>query len=169
MSRAFRPRHTIADVLPVCVSAEDLEKLAASQQEQQQQSPTPAAIKPSASSSGPLSLASPNPERIDGVAHASHVPAPGPGDSEYDPMSIDFSSFDTSPDLDLKPPVVYKNPVHNSSAPAISHSEGVDPQARTMSAPSRRRLIWAPECAVYSTYDSLTYDRRSEPATCNRK
>lgn len=160
-------RAQFADISPVCVSNEDLEKLAANQQ---QQPATPAATEPAApSTSGPLSLAAPSPERIDGVAHASHVPAPRPGDAQYDPMAIDFSSFETSLDLDLKPPVIYKNPVHNSSAPTISRSEGVDPQARTMSVPSRRRLIWAPECAVYSTYDALTYDRRSEPATCNRE
>ncbi len=37
-----------------------------------------------------------------------------------------------------------------------------------MTVPARRRIIWAPECAVYSTYDAGTYDRKSEPATCNR-
>ena len=39
---------------------------------------------------------------------------------------------------------------------------------RSMTVPARKRLNWAPECAVYSTYDAGTYDRRSEPATCNR-
>lgn len=37
-----------------------------------------------------------------------------------------------------------------------------------MTVPNGRRLEWAPECAVYATYDAGTYDRRSEPATCNR-
>lgn len=31
-----------------------------------------------------------------------------------------------------------------------------------------RRILWAPDCAVYTTYDAGTYDRRSEPATCNK-
>ena len=41
-------------------------------------------------------------------------------------------------------------------------------QGRSMTTPASKRLEWAPECAVYSTYDAGTYDRRSEPATCNR-
>jgi hypothetical protein len=149
-------------ILKICQSNEDLEKLASQQQQQKAQSaPTTPPAHPEAHAGGPLDLASPNPERIDGNAHAPHAEEP-----KFD---IDFSSFDTSPDLDLKPPVIYKNPVHNSSAPGISRGEGVEPHARAMSAPSRRRLVWAPECAVYSTYDALTYDRRSEPATCNRE
>ncbi|BEI87716.1 uncharacterized protein CcaverHIS019_0104340 [Cutaneotrichosporon cavernicola] len=151
-------------ILKICVSNEDLEKLASQHQQQQQQkaqsAPTTPPMQPEAHPGRTLDLASPNPERIDGNAHAPHAEDP-----KFD---IDFSSFDTSPDLDLKPPVIYKNPIHNSSVPGISRSDGIDPHARAMSAPSRRRLIWAPECAVYSTYDALTYDRRSEPATCNR-
>ncbi|CAK9779653.1 hypothetical protein CC85DRAFT_19963 [Cutaneotrichosporon oleaginosum] len=151
-------------ILKICVSNEDLEKLASQQQRQTQQkaqsAPTTPPEQPVAHHGGPLDLASPNPERIDGNAHAPPAEEP-----KFD---LDFSSFDTSPDLDLMPPVIYKNPVHSGSAPGISRGEGVEPQARAMSAPSRRRLVWAPECAVYSTYDALTYDRRSEPATCNR-
>jgi hypothetical protein len=136
-------------ILKICQSNEDLEKLASQQQQQKAQSaPTTPPAHPEAHAGGPLDLASPNPERIDGNAHAPHAEEP-----KFD---IDFSSFDTSPDLDLKPPVIYKNPVHNSSAPGISRGEGVEPHARAMSAPSRRRLVWAPECAVYSTYDALT-------------
>jgi hypothetical protein len=41
-------------------------------------------------------------------------------------------------------------------------------QGRSMTTPASKRLEWAPECAVYTTYDAGTYDRRSEPATCNR-
>ncbi|GMK58438.1 hypothetical protein CspeluHIS016_0504700 [Cutaneotrichosporon spelunceum] len=150
-------------ILKVCVSNEDLEKLASQQQQQQpntQSVPTTPPAHRKAQPGRTLDLTSPNPERIDGNAHAPPAEEP-----KFD---IDFSSFDTSLDLGLKPPSIYKNPIHNASVPGISCAEGVDPHTRAMSAPSRRRLIWAPECAVYSTYDALTYDRRSEPATCNR-
>lgn len=121
-----------------------------------------------ASSPGPLSdLPAPNPERIDGIPHAHHVDSPS--EMVYDPLSPTFSPFENNGlDLDLRPPV-YKNPAHNTSAPTLSPAGPVAPtQARAMTAPTRRRLVWAPECAVYSTYDAVTYDRRSEPATCNR-
>lgn len=121
-----------------------------------------------ASTPGPLSdLPAPNPERIDGVAHATHISSPG--EIVYDPLSPSFSPFESNGlDLDLRPPV-YQNAAHNTSAPTLSPAGPVvPPQARAMTAPTRRRLVWAPECAVYSTYDAMTYDRRSEPATCNR-
>lgn len=121
-----------------------------------------------ATAPGPMSdLPAPNPERIDGLAHANHVASPG--EMVYDPLSPTFSPFENNGlDLDLRPPV-YKNPAHNTSAPTLSPAGPAAPtQARAMTAPTRRRLVWAPECAVYSTYDAMTYDRRSEPATCNR-
>jgi hypothetical protein len=109
------------------------------------------------------------PEKIDGAIHASHSNATETldGNKLYDPLSPSFSPFDSSPiELDLKP-TIYQRPAHNTSAPSLSVGGPPVPH-RSMTAPARRRLIWAPECAVYSTYDAGTYDRRSEPATCNR-
>lgn len=63
----------------------------------------------------------------------------------------------------------YQNPTLNTSAPNLHLVTPAKPHTpRSMTVPARRRIIWAPECAVYSTYDAGTYDRRSEPATCNR-
>lgn len=128
------------------------------------------ALAPVARSPGPMSdLPAPNPERIDGVAHAAHIdPSKDAPQSQYDPLSPDFSPFDSAPiELDYRPSAIYSQPAQNTSAPALSLATHQDPP-RSMTAPVRRRLIWAPECAVYSTYDAGTYDRRSEPATCNR-
>ncbi|RXK38141.1 hypothetical protein M231_04602 [Tremella mesenterica] len=65
---------------------------------------------------------------------------------------------------------IYSNVAGNTSAPALNFlpGQGKPITPRSMTAPAKRRLVWAPECAVYSTYDAGTYDRRSEPATCNR-
>ncbi|KAL7423527.1 hypothetical protein Q5752_001107 [Cryptotrichosporon argae] len=87
----------------------------------------------------------------------------------YDPLSPNFSPFDSDLERATLP---YANAAYNTSAPALVLPAGLQGShkpltARSMTAPARR-LAWAPECAVYSTYDAGTYDRRSEPATCNR-
>jgi hypothetical protein len=123
---------------------------------------------------GPLSsMPAPLPEKIDGAIHAPHTNSVEflegiSSAGNLDPLSPDFSPFDSPTiELDLKPSTIYQRPAHNTSAPALSVAGQPLPQ-RSMTAPARRRLVWAPECAVYSTYDGYTYDRRSEPATCNR-
>ncbi|WVF72595.1 hypothetical protein IAT40_007413 [Kwoniella sp. CBS 6097] len=124
------------------------------------------------SAPGPLAqLPTSNPSQLDGLAHPS--PRVNPA---YDPFSSSFSPFDTpsssSNNTGGAVETLYANPSHNTSAPTLSllGQSGVKPpQTRSMTAPAaRRRINWAPECAVYSTYDPGTYDRRSEPATCNR-
>ncbi|WVW85789.1 hypothetical protein I302_107827 [Kwoniella bestiolae CBS 10118] len=118
---------------------------------------------------GPLAqLPSSNPALLDGLVHPSPQVDPA-----YDPFSPAFSPFD-SPTTTTNGgnESFYANPNQNSSAPALSligTMNNKPPQNRSMTAPvARRRINWAPECAVYQTYDSGTYDRRSEPATCNR-
>jgi hypothetical protein len=87
---------------------------------------------------------------------------------EVDPLAAALETFDSpGPSFELNFP--YGNASYNTSAPTLSLVNPKAPMAmRSMTAPAQKRLIWAPECAVYSTYDALTYDRRSEPATCNR-
>lgn len=89
-------------------------------------------------------------------------------DINYDPFAADFAPFASPTALEENKPSFYQNPAHNTSAPALNllgQSKPSNP--RSMTVPARRKLIWAPECAVYNTYDAGTYDRRSEPATCN--
>ncbi|WWC71744.1 uncharacterized protein I206_105702 [Kwoniella pini CBS 10737] len=121
----------------------------------------------SSTAPGPLAQLPPsNPRFLDGLVH----PSPQV-DSTYDPFSPAFSPFD-SPQPNGNGDSFYANPNQNSSAPALTllgqKAMGKPPQNRAMTAPVRRSINWAPECAVYQTYDSGTYDRRSEPATCNR-
>ncbi|WWC90898.1 uncharacterized protein L201_005835 [Kwoniella dendrophila CBS 6074] len=126
-------------------------------------------ISSSSKAPGPLAqLPSSNPALLDGLVH----PSPQvDSDPTYDPFSPAFSPFDSTSPLGEQPSF-YANPNQNSSAPALTLLNGQNKppqQNRSMTAPVRRRRIdWAPECAVYQTYDSGTYDRRSEPATCNR-
>lgn len=120
---------------------------------------------------GPLSQIPPkDPAQIDGLAHPH--PSKGVNFAEHLDDSIgDFRGSGPTPNGASGG--IYQNPAHNSSEPALSLL-GTDgrprpPQAgRSMTVPARKRLNWAPECAVYATYDAGTYDRRSEPATCNR-
>jgi hypothetical protein len=122
-------------------------------------------------SPGPLShIPSSNPAQIDGLV----TPYP-----HHSKGGVEFAEhLDDSPNSigDFRTPI-YQNPAHNSSEPALSlmntpdHLNGRQrpmQAGRSMTAPASKRLEWAPECAVYSTYDAGTYDRRSEPATCNR-
>ena len=106
-------------------------------------------------------------DQIDGLHHPSAQHSPR-NDSKYDPFSVSFAPFESPIDAsELNFP--YSTPAHNSSAPTLSLiNPGKPYTARSMTTPAKRRLLWAPDCAVYTTYDAMTYDRRSEPATCNR-
>ncbi|WVQ74772.1 hypothetical protein IAR50_004378 [Cryptococcus sp. DSM 104548] len=123
-----------------------------SAQEGAQQTPGPLAQLPTA-----------DPARLDGMETLTA----SLDDAIYDPLSPSFSPFDQpAPNTSI-----YSIPSQNTSAPTLSlvgTSDRPVPQPRSMTVPAKRRLLWAPECAVYTTYDPSTYDRRSEPATCNR-
>jgi hypothetical protein len=135
-----------------------------------QRSNSTAETSSSASVIGPLAHPQAYPDLIDGLHH----PTPQAEHLEF--------TFDSSPDFDQKlsfapavhvaSPSPYANPQMNTSAPALSvmgrPHQGAGVRSMTVPAGPKRRIIWAPECAVYSTYDAGTYDRRSEPATCNR-
>ncbi|KZT58545.1 hypothetical protein CALCODRAFT_508120 [Calocera cornea HHB12733] len=113
---------------------------------------------------GPLArLPSADPDHIDGLQreHADQEPSP-PADA--------FGAVSPAPQLAVdKPAFQYNHPNFNSSAPTLS-TFGLPPMAqRAASAPLQaRRLAFATNLSVYSTFSSSVYDRRSEPATCNR-
>lgn len=110
---------------------------------------------------GRMSQIPTNPNEIDGLAHPAPVLA-----IPNDPFSAAMASFD-SPST-MSEHGLYSQPSHNTSAPTLTLVGQKPIASRSMTAPARKKLFWAPECAVYSTYDAGTYDRRSEPATCNR-
>lgn len=110
---------------------------------------------------GRMSQIPSNPNEIDGLAHPAPVLA-----IPNDAFATAIASFDSS--TIMSEHSLYSQPSHDISAPTLTLVGQKPVASRNMTAPARRKLIWAPECAVYSTYDAGTYDRRSEPATCNR-
>ncbi|EUC65660.1 chromosome segregation protein spc25 [Rhizoctonia solani AG-3 Rhs1AP] len=120
---------------------------------------------------GPLArIPSPDPDHIDGLRSGS------PHDTIKSTFSADFGEF-TTPSLALTEkhstdrggPFTYTHPALNSSAPVLSTINNTPNMAqRSATAPGRRRLTFATNLSVYDTFAPSTYDRRSEPATCNR-
>lgn len=123
---------------------------------------------------GPLArIPSPDPDHIDGL-HRSGSPHDAVISSSF---SAEFGEF-TTPSLSLtekdatankQSPFNYNHPVLNSSAPVLSSIGNAPLAQRSATAPGRsRRLTFANNLSVYDTFAPSTYDRRSEPATCNR-
>ncbi|KZO99673.1 hypothetical protein CALVIDRAFT_561003 [Calocera viscosa TUFC12733] len=115
---------------------------------------------------GPLArLPSADPDHIDGLQqreHSDQEPESAPEDA--------FKAVSPAPQLAVdKPAFQYNHPNFNSSAPSLS-TFGLPPMAqRAATTPlAARRLAFATNLSVYSTFSSSMYDRRSEPATCNR-
>ncbi|GAA5974933.1 hypothetical protein JCM11641_006768 [Rhodosporidiobolus odoratus] len=63
----------------------------------------------------------------------------------------------------------YANPGLNASAPVLNHFAS-QPSIRSASAPGAtgRRINFAANLSVHTTWPAAIYDRRAEPATCNR-
>lgn len=113
------------------------------------------------SNSTELAVASPGP--LDKVSKATNV--------DLDPFSPSFSPFDST--LDREPLAdrlnfPYGHPSMNTSAPVLSLQPDRIKAHRSATTPAKKALNWAPECAIYHTFHATEYDRRSEPATCNR-
>lgn len=66
----------------------------------------------------------------------------------------------------------YAHPTANASAPVLAHltSASTHPTARSASAPGTpgRRIAFAANLSVHTTWPAAIYDRRAELATCNR-
>ncbi|QRV76903.1 chromosome segregation protein spc25 [Ceratobasidium sp. AG-Ba] len=121
---------------------------------------------------GPLArIPSPDPDHIDGLHRSSSPHEPVLSTS----FSAEFGEF-TTPSLSLseKPDSSgakfnYNHPILNSSAPVLSSIGNTQMTQRSATAPGKsRRLTFATNLSVYDTFPPSTYDRRSEPATCNR-
>jgi hypothetical protein len=110
---------------------------------------------------GPLARITPDQTHIDG---------PRPNEA-MDPFSPSFDPFESGGDKVQSPDRLnlYANASLNSSAPLLSLNSQAGRAQRSATSPMpRKRLNWAPECAIYHTFHATEYDRRSEPATCNR-
>lgn len=79
-----------------------------------------------------------------------------------------FDSPLSSPSASIRGPSPYAHPGANRSEPLLS-SKGVPslgPRAVTM--PSNKRLNFATNLSVHTTWPAAVYDRRGEAATCSR-
>ena len=63
----------------------------------------------------------------------------------------------------------YSNASFNTSAPILSNLSSTPMTARAMTGPQmKRRISFAHNLSVHTTWAGNIYDRRGEPATCNR-
>ncbi|KAK4052471.1 hypothetical protein OIV83_002273 [Microbotryomycetes sp. JL201] len=115
----------------------------------------------------------PSESQVDGVAPASTAPrsdAPPPADPHATPLERPTLphgiSAPTAIPLSSSP---FSNPALNSSAPTLAHLPKLQP-IRSSSAPggTGRRITFATSLSVHTTWPANVYDRRAEPATCNR-
>ncbi|PWN44575.1 hypothetical protein IE81DRAFT_11126 [Ceraceosorus guamensis] len=96
-------------------------------------------------------------DRIDGVAPRPESPAAG-----------DRSSSDTTPTSRVPPQPLGHHA--NSSMPTLSlmMSPNGGPTGRSVTAPQKKRILFADQQIFHSTWPAHVYDRRGELATCNR-
>ena len=128
---------------------------------------------------GPLArIPSPDPDHIDGLhlhQHAkpngSDVPAPLSG--FIPPFAFEDVPRSESPErASPQPEKGFFNLANmNSSAPALSTMQGhpsPPPLTHRSATTPAKRLAFAANLSIYDTFSPNVYDRRSEPATCNR-
>ena len=127
---------------------------------------------------GPLArIPSPDPDHIDGLH--PHTRPNGTAATALDTENfIPPFTFEDTPRSDSHERV-NPQPGHglfnltnmNSSAPALSTMHGhpvPPPLAHRAATTPAKRLAFAANLSIYDTFSPHVYDRRSEPATCNR-
>ncbi|GAA5991665.1 hypothetical protein JCM10908_001084 [Rhodotorula pacifica] len=62
----------------------------------------------------------------------------------------------------------YSHTGMNASAPALNHFSSLPSLRPTSPAAPKRRIVFASSLSVHTTWPANIYDRRAEPATCNR-
>jgi hypothetical protein len=128
---------------------------------------------------GPLArISSVDPDHIDGL-QSSQFGSDDAAVHLLPPLNLtDISNFSDSPVSsstnlstgEKTAASVYLHPNMNSSAPTLTllQKNGENVTARSRTAPVlSRRITFAANLSVYDTFSAGTYDRRSEPATCN--
>ncbi|KAK4057004.1 hypothetical protein OIO90_001904 [Microbotryomycetes sp. JL221] len=122
----------------------------------------------------------PSEAQVDGVVPASTAPrsdAPPPSDTHATPLERPVLAHHgisaptaiplTANMTNVSSP--YGHPALNVSAPTLAHFNKFQP-VRSASAPggTGRRITFATSLSVHTTWPANIYDRRAEPATCNR-
>lgn len=113
----------------------------------------------------------PSGEQIDGTAgHAITAPRqdnrPTSPSSYSNHVDRDYTSNSSSSSHSTQP---YAHHNYNTSEPVLAHFNAPRPQPRAMTALSgKRRIAFAQNLSVHTTWSGTIYDRRGELATCNR-
>ena len=116
----------------------------------------------------------PSNDQVDGVA--THTPTSARLDTQAD--STDSFARATGDNFSpASPPgnggsghnMPYSNASFNTSAPILSNLSSAPMTARAMTGPQmKRRISFAHNLSVHTTWAGNIYDRRGEPATCNK-
>jgi len=108
----------------------------------------------------------PTQAQVDGVASSSSTTSPR---SDTHPPSSAEQIHDSAISRVENGGSVYGNPSMNASAPVLTHF-AAQTAIRSNSAPGAvgRRIAFAANLSVHTTWPAAIYDRRAEPATCNR-
>ena len=140
---------------------------------------------------GPLArIPSPDPDHIDGLHRPNGTSTPTSStpssvldsDSSIPPFTFEDHPAlprPSSPDRITMNTTHHPQPSHglfnltnmNSSAPALSTTYGhpvPPPLTHRAATTPAKRLAFAANLSIYDTFSPHVYDRRSEPATCNR-
>lgn len=133
------------------------------------------------SAPGPLArIPSPDPDHIDGLhrnvdhassSSASHSFIPAFSfEPEHTQVQVETPERQPSPNHPDRS--IFAHPNLNSSAPALtlfnSTTSSAPPLAHRSATTPAKRLAFAQNLSIYDTFPPSVYDRRSEPATCNR-
>lgn len=107
----------------------------------------------------------PSGDQVDGVA--THTSTSARLDTHAHGDSDSFSSHSPSSPNGKSGP--YSNASFNTSAPILSNFASQPMTQRAMTGPQvKRRISFAHNLSVHTTWAGNIYDRRGEPATCNR-
>ncbi|BGP18620.1 hypothetical protein JCM10213_004169 [Rhodosporidiobolus nylandii] len=106
----------------------------------------------------------PSEQQVDGVAPSATSPR-----QDTHPPSATELLHDAALARESPSTGPYQNPGLNASAPVLTHFAS-QPSIRSASAPGAtgRRINFASNLSVHTTWPAAIYDRRAEPATCNR-
>lgn len=112
---------------------------------------------------------------------SSATPSPGesllPSSTPVTPFEEQLDRISTSPSVTNFPtwspepvPSPYVNPAYNYSAPVLQSAPLHPPTLRSATMPNgpARRISFAQNLSVHTTWPAAIYDRRAEPAACNR-
>ncbi|BGP10036.1 hypothetical protein JCM10049v2_005919 [Rhodotorula toruloides] len=109
----------------------------------------------------------PSEQQVDGVAPMSTSPRNDIHPPSPTELIHESAAARVHPETTTSGP--YSNPGLNASAPVLNHftsSPSMRPAPQSSS--GRRRIVFAQNLSVHTTWPATIYDRRAEPATCNR-